>query len=237
VMVKNFVRPAGLARLGLPCLLTGSGMAFPWSVIHPIELASGHLTEDLMLTSQLALRGCVARFCAEARISGMLPEGAAPMRSQRTRWEHGHLQTLASEVPRLVASSLRQHRLDVLALALEMAVPPLSLLTLLWSGSLGAVTLTGLGGASATPALLLAAGAAMAFSAVLAVWARFGRAILPLHSVLASPGYVLAKVPLYLGYVLRRQTKWERTARTSDSWPGVRPGHDHARRGGGPGWR
>src|SRR5947209_2702520 len=29
-LVKNWVRPRGLFRLGLPCLLTGTGMAFPW---------------------------------------------------------------------------------------------------------------------------------------------------------------------------------------------------------------
>ncbi|NET54418.1 MAG: glycosyltransferase, partial [Merismopedia sp. SIO2A8] len=33
VKFKNTVRPSGLNRMGLPSLLTGSGMAFPWSVI------------------------------------------------------------------------------------------------------------------------------------------------------------------------------------------------------------
>src|SRR5438067_1718063 len=31
-LVKNVVRPRGLARLGAPCLLTGTGMAFPWPI-------------------------------------------------------------------------------------------------------------------------------------------------------------------------------------------------------------
>ena len=39
-LVKNQVRPRGLARLGLPCLLTGTGMAFPWAVIRGAPLAS-----------------------------------------------------------------------------------------------------------------------------------------------------------------------------------------------------
>ena len=33
ILVKNRVRPLGLHALGLPCLLTGTGMAFPWQVI------------------------------------------------------------------------------------------------------------------------------------------------------------------------------------------------------------
>ena len=35
--VKNLVRPAGLSQLGLPCLLTGTGMAFPWSVLKQVS--------------------------------------------------------------------------------------------------------------------------------------------------------------------------------------------------------
>jgi glycosyltransferase involved in cell wall biosynthesis len=31
--VKNLVRPLGLSQLNLPCLLTGTGMAFPWAAI------------------------------------------------------------------------------------------------------------------------------------------------------------------------------------------------------------
>ena len=32
-LIRNVVRPLGLARLGVPCLLTGAGMAFPWSLV------------------------------------------------------------------------------------------------------------------------------------------------------------------------------------------------------------
>ena len=42
-LVKNFVRPAGLLALGLPCQLMGTGMAFPWDVIRSADLASGEI--------------------------------------------------------------------------------------------------------------------------------------------------------------------------------------------------
>ncbi len=48
-LVKNAVRPAGLDRLGVPCALTGSGMAFTWGLIEKAPLASGHLVEDMEL--------------------------------------------------------------------------------------------------------------------------------------------------------------------------------------------
>ncbi|MDH3844467.1 MAG: glycosyltransferase family 2 protein, partial [Myxococcales bacterium] len=34
MLIRNRVRPRGLLRLGLPCHLMGTGMAFPWDVIH-----------------------------------------------------------------------------------------------------------------------------------------------------------------------------------------------------------
>lgn len=48
-MVKNLVRPTGLDRLRLPCLLTGTGMALPWSVIREVSLASSNIVEDMQL--------------------------------------------------------------------------------------------------------------------------------------------------------------------------------------------
>src|SRR5262249_47935877 len=46
-LVKNGVRPRGLVRFNLPCLLTGTGMAFPWNVISDAKLASGNIVEDM----------------------------------------------------------------------------------------------------------------------------------------------------------------------------------------------
>src|SRR5207237_10537908 len=52
-MVKNLVRPSGLGRLGLPCLLTGTGMAFPWTVITRAKLASANILEHIPLPLHL----------------------------------------------------------------------------------------------------------------------------------------------------------------------------------------
>jgi hypothetical protein len=120
----------------------------------------------------------------------------------------------------------------VLALVLELAVPPLSLLALLWAGSVAAATLAGLAGASWVPTALLAAGAGLLAVAMLAVWARFGRAILPLGAVLALPGYVLAKVPLYVAFVTSRQTAWVRTRRSAEHSEGLQSTHDGRPPGG-----
>ena len=126
-LVKNLVRPLGLARLGMPCLMS-TGNALPWSALKDLPLASGNLVEDMQLGLDLAIAGYPATFCSEAHLRSPMPSSAKAALGQRTRWEHGHLQTLVTQVPRLFKAALRQRRLDLLSLAMELAVPPLSLL-------------------------------------------------------------------------------------------------------------
>ena len=56
-LVKNLVRPSGLKELGFPSLLTGTGMAFPWSVIREVSLASSNIVEDMQMSLDLAIAG------------------------------------------------------------------------------------------------------------------------------------------------------------------------------------
>src|SRR5437588_585480 len=64
-------------------------------------------------------------------VASRLPAGRRAAAAQRTRWEHGSLLALLHYGPRLVFHSIRQRRLDLLALALDLSVPPLSLLVTL----------------------------------------------------------------------------------------------------------
>src|SRR5208283_3138044 len=86
--IKNIVRPLGMARLGLPCLLTGTGMAFPWLLIRSAPLATGNIVEDMKLGLDLAVAGQPPKLCSEARVSGELPSVRRAAVTQRTRWEH-----------------------------------------------------------------------------------------------------------------------------------------------------
>jgi cellulose synthase/poly-beta-1,6-N-acetylglucosamine synthase-like glycosyltransferase len=222
-LFKNVVRPLGLDRLGLPCLLTGTGMAFPWPILRDADLASGNIVEDMKLGVDLALAGHPPKFCPAAQVSGELPTGRLAASKQRTRWEHGHLQTLLTQVPRLARAALclaplaargGGHRLRLLGLALELSVPPLSILFLLWAVA-GAVAACwwALGG-PLLPAALLAGGGLAVVLAIFAAWLRFGRERLPLTSLLAAPFYVLGKLPIYLAFLFRRERAWVRTDRS-----------------------
>jgi N-acetylglucosaminyldiphosphoundecaprenol N-acetyl-beta-D-mannosaminyltransferase len=212
-LVKNLVRPRGLARLGLPCLLTGTGMAFPWQVIYRAKLASGNIVEDMQLSIDLTLAGHAPLLCADARVSGRLPRAGQAAKQQRTRWEHGHLQTAARNLPRLIAAGLARLNHEVLSVALDLSVPPLSLLV----GALAAATALAAGAMFAgahwmTPAALACGLSAVAGCVTLA-WARFGRDSLPATAILASPLYLAGKLPIYLAYPFHRERRWIRTDR------------------------
>jgi cellulose synthase/poly-beta-1,6-N-acetylglucosamine synthase-like glycosyltransferase len=213
-LFKNVVRPLGLDRLGLPCLLTGTGMAFPWPLLQGASLASGNIVEDMRLGVDLAVAGHGPKLCAQGRVRGELPTSKQGSVAQRKRWEHGHLQTLVTQMPRLLGAAVRRRKPGLLGLALELSVPPLSLVFLLWAVVLaGALGLWLLGG-TVWPALVLAAGGLGTLLAIFAAWVKFGRQSLPLTSLLAAPFYVLWKVPIYLTFIFHRQRTWNRTERS-----------------------
>jgi cellulose synthase/poly-beta-1,6-N-acetylglucosamine synthase-like glycosyltransferase len=211
--VKNQVRPLGLNQLGFPCLLTGTGMAFPWEVLSNAQLASGNIVEDMQLAVDLVIAGHPASFCPEARVTGILPQQERAARSQRTRWEHGHLKTAMTQIPRLLKAAMQQGRLDLVAIALDLWVPPLSLLVLLWLGALSlALGAAAIGLPVGLPVGLLGLEGLLIVVAILSAWANFGRD-LPLLALLSVPFYILWKLPLYLKFMIKPQTKWVRTER------------------------
>ena len=110
--IKNLVRPHGLARLGLPCHLTGTGMACAWELLETMDLETDSIVEDMTLGVRWALAGKPPIFCEEVRVTSALPQEEDAARSQRVRGEHGHMHTLLTYAPRLVARGIRRGRLD-----------------------------------------------------------------------------------------------------------------------------
>ena len=208
-LVKNLVRPRGLDRLGLPCLLTGAGMALPWRHARSMRMASGNIVEDLQLGIDLTLAGHAPRLCADAFVTGELPSQRNAAIGQRRRWEHGYLQTAIRTVPKLFGSGLRYGSIDMIAIALELSVPPLALLV--FALVLGTVlSLLAPRVAMVMPLSLIAVLGCVAVS-----WFRFGRSRVPLGALLGAPSYLLGKLPLYAGFAFERETRWIRTARGS----------------------
>jgi len=213
IIVKNWVRFTGLYNLGLPCLLTGTGMAMPWAILEQSPLASGNIVEDMKLGMDLAIAGYSPLFCPDAFATSVLPQKEQAAKKQRTRWEHGHLQTMLTLVPQLLKAAVQQRRVDLLGLGLDLLVPPLSLLVMLWLlGTIAAVVGIRFG-ASPLPAILLGIEGGLLAIAIFAAWAKYGRQQIPAKTLLTIPLYVLWKIPLYLAFIFKRQTAWVRTDR------------------------
>jgi cellulose synthase/poly-beta-1,6-N-acetylglucosamine synthase-like glycosyltransferase len=215
-VVKNLVRPMGLGKLGLPCQLMGSGMAFQWSSISSMDLAHGHIVEDMKMGLDMARLGVPPIFCPEALVLSSFPIHEEGIRNQRTRWEHGHLGTMLSEAPRVFLQGLKEMNFSLMALALDLCVPPLALLLILvsvfWLVAIIFYAATGY----RTPLLIMSCASVIFGLAVLTAWASHGRRIISFSSLLSASVYPLRKIPMYVQFVFSRQSEWVRSKRDKD---------------------
>ena len=213
IKVKNLVRLLGLNRLGWHSLLTGSGMAFPWELISQVSLAGSKTTDDMQLTVDLALNGTTPVFCENAMVMGRLMKDK-DARSQRSRWEHGHLEMILVEVPRLLKGFITTGRWAALGLALDILIPPLSLLVMTWFAAMAGIwAITIFSSISVIPAIIVTVAGGFLLSGVMLAWIRFGREDLPLQNLIAIPFYILGKIPIYLKFLVKPQSRWLKTER------------------------
>jgi cellulose synthase/poly-beta-1,6-N-acetylglucosamine synthase-like glycosyltransferase len=212
-LVKNQVRPTGFLRLGLPCQLMGAGMAFVWSDIQQINLASGHLVEDLKLGLDLCRTGKPPLLCLDALMTSEFPISNEGQKTQRTRWEHGHLGMIFADSPKLIVDSVADRNLPLLALTLDLIVPPLALHTMLTSITVFASLILYLAYEVRPPLLASTAGLVMIILAIFISWNRYGRDVISLKDLAFAPVYAAAKVPLYLQFLIHRQVEWVRSNR------------------------
>lgn len=212
-LFKNKIRPSGWHRIDMPCHLMGSGMAFPWQVIGQAKLASGHIVEDLKLGIDLALVGYAPFFLQEAVVTSYFPGNNAGLESQRARWEHGHIGVILKEGPKLLVQATRKLDVRLLAMALDLMVPPLALQTLLtFLAVLASLLIYWLTGNNT---ILLAALTVFALMGVtiFTAWAVYGRSVISFGSLCYAPIYALVKIPLYIRYIFKRQVEWVRSRR------------------------
>ncbi|MGY3560545.1 cellulose synthase/poly-beta-1,6-N-acetylglucosamine synthase-like glycosyltransferase [Bradyrhizobium sp. USDA 4463] len=211
--LKNWVRPLGLTFLGRPVQLMGTGMMFPWKVIKSAPLASGSIVEDLKLGLDLAIAGSPASFLPSGRVTSEFAATERGAETQRQRWVQGHLAMISGYVPRLLAAAIVNGNVDLLALALDLLVPPLSLLVLIAGAVLLiAVTFALLTG-NMNPTCLAFLNLVLLAVSIMLAWSRFGRDVLPGRRILS----VLSHIPhrLYLFRRLARggASEWVRTDR------------------------
>lgn len=212
-LFKNRVRAYGYALFGMPCQLTGTGMAFPWQQIANSELANGNIVEDMKLGIELAKKGTAPVYCDEVEVVSYFPTIESARSSQSTRWEHGHLGLIFSESPRLMRKALANLDYQLFFLTLDLLVPPLSLLVVLVV-VLNLVGLLSLWLMNDQRILSLALVDLCIFSlAIMLAWYKWARHLLTIRHILCIPLYILQKIPGHIKFVFKRQTSWIRTER------------------------
>lgn len=216
-IIRNKIRPLGLANLGLPCQLMGTGMAFPWTIIRSADLASGNIVEDLELGLTLTRKGFAPKFCMDALVESQFPiteEGAI---KQRQRWEQGSLAMLLRNGLRIAVEAIRHRNAPLLALSFDMMVPPLALhaaLLILVSSLMGSSYLIGATGI--LPFAIVTLSGVLFAASLLISWLGFGRDALPLDQWRGLAPYFFAKLKIYRGFSGRGPKQWVRSDRSKE---------------------
>lgn len=212
-MVKNRIRLRGLSRLGMPVPLTGTGMAFPWQAIANAQLATGDIVEDMRLGVELAEHGMGATYCDAAKVFSYFPTSKEAERTQRERWEHGHLSTLTQFAPRLLKRAITKPSIEALGMMIDLLIPPLSLLVIVISATWSFFLVWAILFSDWIYLTISSAYLAGLLFSILLTWFFHGRTILSLKALLHIPVYIASKIVIYIAYIIRKQTKWIRTDR------------------------
>ncbi len=153
--------------------------------------------EDVKLGLDFAQAGNPPLFCPSAQVKSHFPWSIEGARSQRKRWEEGHIRLILKAAPSLLYNAVRKRNLGLLALTLDLVVPPLALLVLLVAGVFFASAVIALFG---LPSFALKISAACLVALAVAIffsWLKHGRDILPLNRIFSVASYIVAKLPLY----------------------------------------
>ncbi|MCC6832843.1 MAG: glycosyltransferase [Thermoleophilia bacterium] len=214
--LRNLLRPAGLARMGAPVMLSGTGMAVRGDHLDLMRFGDEQ-AEDLALSRRLLARGVHVGFVPAARVSSDAPPDSAGLTSQRERWEGGSLRAMAGVPGVAVRLAARGDWRGLIALT-DSSAPPLALAAAGGAGLAGASGLAVLFGARrsvAAPAVL-AAGLLAAYLGVGATAAHGRSGVLRLAAQV--PGFLAWKLGVYRRMAGGRASAgWERTPREARS--------------------
>ena len=210
-LIKNLIRQRALRRLADTALLQGSGMAFPRRVFDRIEWSAASLVEDMETGLDLLLFGERISFDDTAVILSDASSEAGTV-GQRRRWEHGMLHAMVVHVPDILAHAIfGRWRLGFVAL--DLLIPPTVLLIcgalLALAAGVAVIGMTLPVGFLAGALSLLAVGLILA-------WRAEGREMLPWRDLRRIPSYVIWKLPIVAGFLIQRETRWNRTERNHD---------------------
>ena len=212
-MLRNLVRQRGLQRLAGRVHLTGTGMAFPWTLFCEADLGGASIVEDLNLGVSLAAKGHPAVLIEDANVWSAAASAKDTLQ-QRERWEGGFLtNALPVGISGLWRSLARFDGRGMVA-AIDLCIPPLVVLGLLDVAALVVLGLAAALSGITYPLIAALVASASAGFAVFLAWLCEGRAFASLGAIASIPIYAARKLPIYARLLIRGAPRdWVRTDR------------------------
>jgi cellulose synthase/poly-beta-1,6-N-acetylglucosamine synthase-like glycosyltransferase len=126
----NGLRSLARENLGLSCGLRGNGMGLAAALLRAHPWTAYSLVEDLEYGIALGRAGVRVEYAAEAEVRSAIASSSTAAAAQRRRWERGRLQLARRIALPLLRQAMRTRSPMVLDLAVDLIVPPLSLLAI-----------------------------------------------------------------------------------------------------------
>lgn len=207
------VRSQGRERLGLSAGLRGNGMCFTTRLLRAYPHRAFSVVEDVEYGLLLGEAGVRVAYVAEAHVLGEMARSSDAARSQRLRWEEGRRLLRRERAWPLLRDGWTRMDPVRIDLALDLLLPPLSMLV--------AVTMAGFFAAAGIAlrtgsALALALwGVALAALSVHALrgWQLSGLGTRAFSAFAAVPAYIVWKLWVRVRAPRAAATQWVRTSR------------------------
>ena len=146
-------------------------------------------------------------------MSSQFPTTETGFAIQRQRWEAGSLVMTMGAAPLNLLRGLATGNLFLLAMAIDLFIPPLvMLLSILVIGLLLSLGLL-IAGGSSFPASIYLLSLLLLIAALTLAWYHFGRNTLSSYDLLSLPSLLIGKFRHYLGIWRSRGAGWIRTDR------------------------
>ena len=213
------VRSLGRERLRLSCGLRGNGMGFSADVIRRVPPRAFSIVEDVEYGAALGVERIRVMYVAEAEVHGDMPASAAASKTQRERWEGGRVALIRTLVPSLLRASRGNGWSIPFDLALDLLVPPLTVLAgmiMLGASASAGLALVGSAGPLGVMPWLLAIACLAVYVGRGAVVSGVGPRVI--FDLAWAPVYAIWKVSLLLR-PKRAPGEWVRTARSDEIVP------------------
>ena len=215
----HFLRPLGRDQLGLPCGLKGNGMCFSRPLVDRFGYPATSVVEDIELALMYLRHGVGVKFMPGAQVFGQMATTTDQADSQRKRWEGGRKALIKEWALPLWREGWRERSFPKLDGAMDLFVPPLTLLVM--AISLGWLLMLVLCMLHASPLSLLGlgmwSGSLLAILFYLVSGLVLIRAPLQVWLQLSSaPLYIFWKIAVYFGMASKEKktpSAWIRTER------------------------